>query len=173
MVRITWPGGILGVFSDTEDFNLPKQQVVGQSFQMRGTKGSLLTAQVVDTAGCTAPSRIFERTYLQVPDTRFENEVFVYVGDMYHRPWRKKGWVYVIIGPRALKSPDTSNHSAELEPEEFRKLHLKTPYRLDFDDDGDHIEFGYRESKYRLNIRKIDQGIGGGNQSVIVDICPE
>ena len=173
MVRMTWPGGILGVFSGTEDFNLPPQQIIGQSFQMPGSKGSLLTAQVVDT-GCVTPPRIFERTYLQIPDTRFENEVFIYVGHIYRRKPRKyTGSLYVIIGQQALKSPDTTSHLVALEPEEFEKLQLKTTYRLKFYNAGEHVEFDYGGSKYRLSIRDIDQTWGGDNQNVLVDVCPE
>lgn len=173
MVRVTWPGSIFGVFSSTEDFNLPPRQIVGQSFQISGTKGSLLAAQVVDT-DCVTPPRIFERTYLQVPGPRFKSDVFIYVGHMYRRkPRQYTGSLYVIIGQQGLKRPDTPGQSVALEPEEFEKLPLKGTYRLNFYNAGEHLQFDYEGSRYLLSIRTIDQPWGKDDQNVLVDICPE
>jgi hypothetical protein len=172
IVRMAWPGGILGLFSGTEeDFSLPSQQTIDQSFQISGSKGSILTVQLFDTS-CTAQSAIRERSYFQIPDNRFENEVFIHVGDMYHNfVGQKKSSLYVVVGPHALKTPDNSSHSAKLGPDEFKKLELQTPYRLDFFTEGEHIDFDYGRGKYRLRVLKINNPVGS-KQNVIVDVCP-
>jgi len=116
---------------------------------------------------------IYERTYLQVPDCKFQSELFIYVADMYRRPWKEKGSLYVVIGPNVLPPPSTANRSASLEPNAFRDLHLRDSYKLIFNKVGDYLEFEYKERRYRLTVRNIDQLPGGGNQSVTVDICPD
>src|SRR5664280_375102 len=120
---------------------------------MQGTKNSLMTAEVVPAqvadTGCVALPPIYERTYVQIPDTRFGNEVLIYVGHLYRMARKgKNGWLYVIVPPDTSKVPQTPNHS--LDPEEFAELQLKTPYRLDFSGAEGNLEFDYRESKYRL-----------------------
>ncbi len=113
---------------------------------------------------CTTSMNVFERHYIQIPDTQFEGLLFVYVGDIRRTNITgKPSDLSVVVGPHAL--PNTSK-SVGLSPENFNRLKPTNSYHLSFSKEGESLSFSIGTQKYHLIVNSIHHLVGSGQQSL-------